>query len=230
MQIIQKHGYATLCCLSLVPIGTGALLLLAKKAMHEQVTDLLLGKEYTKITDGYSNVPKLLLTSHIVCGAAFLLAYMHQFNSKKRNKNISFHRQMGYVAISTAALTAFGGVLWSAKYSKAGLPQLLPVIMSAAGWTYCAMNAYINIKQKNVDGHAKWMIRSFAFGGFAIPLRAIWMPLAKLFGMKYDNLWPTTMWSGMFINFMIGEYVFNSMVKSKKKKKKRKTTLIKTRH
>ena len=145
----------------------------------------------------------------------------------KRTKD-KRHRQIGYLALGTGVMVNATGLVWCWKYSqreKAGLHQLLPMMASCAGWAFCVLKAYRYIKQKNVEQHSKWMIRSYA-ASFAFPSRFTGMFFAKILGWDFPHLWGHIIWGAILGNMMIGEYTINQMYPGQKDVRKEKRLAV----
>lgn len=108
---------------------------------------------------------------HIVLGIVATIIGPFQFIPKIRNKYLKTHRQLGRVYIISTVLSGIAG-MYMAATSDVNLPYAIGLFMLGVTWVTSSTMAFISIKNKKVDLHKDWMIRSyvitFAFVSFRV--------------------------------------------------------------
>ena len=106
---------------------------------------------------------------HIVLGIIATIIGPFQFIPKIRNKYLKIHRQLGRVYIISTVLSGISG-MYMAITSDVNLPYAVGLFMLGVTWVTSSTLAFVSIKNKKVDLHKDWMIRSyvitFAFVSF----------------------------------------------------------------
>lgn len=109
------------------------------------------------------------LFPHIVLGIIATLIGPFQFISQIRNKYLKTHRQLGRVYIVSVILAGISG-MYLAVTSDVNLPYAVGLFGLGFTWSISAIMAFVSIKNKKVELHKDWMIRSyvitFAFVSF----------------------------------------------------------------
>lgn len=118
---------------------------------------------------------------HIIPGGIALFIGWLQFSKKLRTKNISLHRNIGKVYVTTVLLS--GVCALYIGYFATGRPITSVGFMTmGVFWLLTTWLAYTEIKKGEIIKHQKMMIYSYALCFSAVTLR-IWMPiLMGIFG------------------------------------------------
>lgn len=119
--------------------------------------------------------------THIILGGISLLTGWIQFSSKIRVKNLALHRQTGKIYVIAVMLSSFAGI-YIALFATGGLVSSLGFIFLGIIWFSATLLAYVNIRNRQIDKHQKWMVYSYAACFAAVTLR-LWLPfLTMIFG------------------------------------------------
>lgn len=97
---------------------------------------------------------------HIVLGIIATIIGPFQFIPRIRNKYLKTHRQLGRVYIISTVLSGISG-LYMAVTSDVSLTYAVGLFMLGVTWVTSSTLAFISIKNKKVDLHKDWMIRSY---------------------------------------------------------------------
>lgn len=97
---------------------------------------------------------------HVVLGIVATVVGPFQFIPKIRNTYLKFHRQLGRVYIITTVLAGISG-MYMAATSDVNLTYMVGLFMLGFAWVTTSLMALISIKNRKVDLHKEWMIRSY---------------------------------------------------------------------
>jgi len=80
-------------------------------------------------------------------------------------------------------------------------------------WLYTTVNAYTNVRQKNINAHQRWMIRSYALCFAAVTLR-IYLPIfIGAFGMDFIPAYRIIAWLCWVPNILVAEFLIIKRLK-----------------
>src|SRR5271165_2679241 len=113
-----------------------------------------------------------LLIPHTLCGVIALLAGPMQFSSRLRQRHLKFHRVLGRFYVMSVFIGALTGIALAA-----GRPGMPGTSMQAAAWIVCTTAAVITARNRQIDQHRRWMVRSYAVTFTFVSSRVL-------------NLWP----------------------------------------
>lgn len=97
---------------------------------------------------------------HIVLGIVATVIGPFQFIPAIRNKYLKVHRQLGRVYIIATVLSGISG-MYMAATSDVNLPYTVGLFMLGVAWSTSSIMAFVSIKNRKVDLHKEWMIRSY---------------------------------------------------------------------
>lgn len=97
---------------------------------------------------------------HIALGIIATIIGPFQFIPKIRNKYLKTHRQLGRVYIISTVLSGISG-MYMAITSDVNLPYAVGLFMLGIAWSTSSIMAFISIKNRKIDLHKDWMIRSY---------------------------------------------------------------------
>jgi hypothetical protein len=147
---------------------------------------------------------------HIVFGAVALLVGWSQFCKKFRNRYLATHRLLGKVYLIAIVLSGIAG-LYLAFYATAGIIAAAGFTGLAIGWLFTSAMAWLAIRQKNIDQHQHWMIRSYALCFAAVTLR-IWLPLMQqAMGIDFSIAYRIVAWLCWVPNLIVAEWIVRRM-------------------
>ena len=144
--------------------------------------------------------------THIFLGGIALLSGFSQFFKKLRVKNLRLHRNLGRIyilAVLFSGLAAFG----ISFFATGGFISALGFGFLAVLWLFTTYRAYVAIKQKQIQEHQLWMIRSYALCFAAVTLR-IYLPLfIGVFKMEFLPAYKVIAWLCWVPNILIAEFL-----------------------
>lgn len=198
---MKKFGWYVFVFLALV-IG----LYPAAYFLFEMKYGLLSSKSAELLADNYWNFQ---FYQHILFGGIALLTGWAQFSKKWRTNFIRTHRTLGIIYLVAVVLSGFAG-LYLAFYATGGWIASLGFGSLAVMWLFTTVNAYLAIRNKKIDAHERWMIRSYALTFAAVTLR-IWLPLFQAgFGMNFIDSYLIIAWLCWVPNLIVAEWIVRS--------------------
>ena len=165
--MIKKLGYIIFVGLCII-IGLYPLLYF----IIEEKIGILNSKSEMLLHDGLWNIGFYV---HITLGGLALLIGWTQFNEKLREKNLELHRNLGKIYLVSVLLSGFSA-LYIASFATGGIVATLGFSCLAIIWLYSTTRAYLEIKNRSIRKHQKFMTYSYAACFAAVSLR-IWLPI-----------------------------------------------------
>jgi len=162
---------------------------------------LLAGKG--KLLD--KSVYMMLFYMHITGGGIALLTGWSQFKQKLRNKWLQLHRTLGKIYLVSVLFIGGPGGIYIAFYADGGLVSKVGFGLLGVFWWIFSAQAYMKIRQGDIQEHKLWMIRSYALTFAAVTLR-IWMPLLGM-GFGFEEAYPLISWLCWVPNMMFAELI-----------------------
>jgi uncharacterized membrane protein len=116
-----------------------------------------------------------ILLPHGLVAALALLLGPFQFSERLRRKYITVHKTLGYLYITGCYLGAPVGayIQWFQERMGESRNFTIAGIADAALWMFATTMALIFIRQRKVQQHRQWMIRSFSCALIFLEVRAI---------------------------------------------------------
>jgi uncharacterized membrane protein len=142
---------------------------------------------------------------HIFLGGVALLTGWSQFNERFRNRNLSFHRTLGKIYVVVCLLSGGAG-LYLAFYATGGWVAGLGFGGLAVSWLVTTSMAYISIRNKEIEKHQQWMIRSYALTFAAVTLR-IYLPLSQIAQIDFIDAYRVIAWICWIPNLLVAEWI-----------------------
>lgn len=128
----------------------------------------------------------IMLSIHIIFGIAALIIGPFTLFAKFRERNINRHKILGRIYIIGVFFAGISGI-YLAIYATGGFIAQLGFGFLSVFWLLTAFQALVNVKNKNIQEHQKWMIRNYSLTFAAVTLR-MWLPLFTLmFGFENFN-------------------------------------------
>lgn len=112
---------------------------------------------------------------HIFFGGIALLIGWSQFSTRIRTYYLNTHRMLGKVYVIVCLLSG-SAALYLAYHATGGIISSLGFGMLGTFWLITTMKAYLFIRNRQINEHQAWMIRSYALTWAAVMLR-IYLPL-----------------------------------------------------
>ena len=130
--------------------------------------DFLMSKQWL-VDNGYWMTAFYI---HISSSVVVIAAGISQFSRYFLAKYPLIHRKVGKVYVALILFVAAPSGLFMAFYGNGGWLARYAFIIQALLWWGFSFKAYHTIINKNVEGHCRFMIRSYALTLSAISLRA----------------------------------------------------------
>lgn len=144
--------------------------------------------------------------THIYLGGIALLIGWSQFVKRFRLKKISLHRTIGKIYILSVLLSGIAG-LYISFYALGGIVAQVGFGTMASVWLFTTFMAYTSIKNKEIEKHERWMIRSYALTFAAVTLR-LWMPiLPAIFQLEFVESYRIIAWLCWVPNLIIAQFI-----------------------
>lgn len=151
---------------------------------------------------------------HIIFGGIALFTGWTQFSIKIRNKYLTLHRTLGKVYIVACLLSGSAG-FYIAFFATGGIIASFGFGCLAVAWLVTTSVAYVSIRNKQIDAHRAWMIRSYALTFAAVTLR-LWIPMSQLAGLEFIGAYVIISWLCWVPNLIVAEWVVRRMVFSER--------------
>lgn len=169
--------------------------------LSPEIFGILNNKSVAALDSGFY---RSLFFIHVVFGITALVTGIFGFFGSIRNKRIALHRNMGKVYVIACLTSGLAG-LYTAWFADGGIVASLGFFSLAVLWLYFTIRAYINIKQKNIAAHQRWMIRSYALTFSAVTLR-LGLLLALLGLVPFMKIYVIMSWASWLINLSVVEF------------------------
>lgn len=129
---------------------------------------------------------------HIAASAIALLVGPWQFRASLRRKHPRLHRILGRVYVTSCLVggTAGGAIALGTTHGPVAGTGFLLLALS---WVAATSVAFARIRASDVDGHRRWMVRSFALTFAAVTLR-LYLGIGAAAGADYDAIYPAIAW------------------------------------
>ncbi len=143
--------------------------------------------------------------SHVIGGGIALMTGAFQFFPKFRQKRITWHRFLGRIYVIACAWGGISG-LGIALYATGGPLAKVGFTGLALLWLYTTTMAYTTIKQRNVEAHREWMLRSYALTFAAVTLRLQLPFYMSVLAMDFYTAYRMVSWSCWVPNLLLIEW------------------------
>lgn len=142
---------------------------------------------------------------HVISGMLVILVGPFQFLKSFRNKFLNWHRLGGKIYAYSILLLAAPTGLIMAFYAEGGLWSTVAFSIMSILWFVTTLMAVIKIKQRKIEEHKMWMMRSYALSFAAVTLRLL-VPLFSLFIFDNEDLITvSTAWLSWMLNLLVAE-------------------------
>ncbi len=153
--------------------------------------------------------------THISLGGFSLLIGWSLFLKKLRAKKIYLHRLIGKIYIIAVLLSSITGLI-AAYYATGGWVAKTGFTGMSIAWFTCTYIAYKAIRNRNIQQHERWMIRSYAVTFTGVTFR-LWMPfLIITFQMEFLEAYPINAWLSWIVNLFVAQLIIRKQFVKKK--------------
>jgi hypothetical protein len=146
----------------------------------------------------------VLLVLHLTGGAVAIAIGAFQLSSRIRARRIAVHRWLGRLYVLGVLVGGVASLLLSLR-ADGGLAARLGFGMLALLWLVSTGAAYIHIRNRRIELHRVWMLRSYALTFAAVTLR-IWLPLSQTAGIPFQEAYVAIAWLCWVPNLVVVEW------------------------
>lgn len=147
---------------------------------------------------------KLFFYFHIITGAIALILGPFQFLKKSRKK-IKTHRTIGKIYVGSIFLSVPAGI-YLAFYATGGIGGTIGFLILDVAWFITTFIGLKRIKERNIQRHQEWMMRSYAVTLVFVTFRIMVGLFVFLFGFAIG--FPVTVILSIIINlYFIERYI-----------------------
>ena len=144
--------------------------------------------------------------THISLGGFSLLIGWSLFLKKFRIKKLALHRLIGKLYVIAVLLSSITGFI-AAYYATGGRIAKTGFTGMSIAWFICTYIAYKAVRNKNIQKHERWMIRSYAITFTGVTFR-LWMPfLVIAFQLDFLEAYPIDAWVSWIANLLVAQWL-----------------------
>ncbi|MEQ9099756.1 MAG: DUF2306 domain-containing protein [Imperialibacter sp.] len=145
---------------------------------------------------------------HISFGGIALLTGVFQFSEKLR-KRVELHRTLGKTYLVSILLGGVAGFMLS-LFAEGGIIAKVGFNLLAVTWLLTSWLAYSSIRNRDIEAHRHWMIRSYAACCAAIALRMILPFELAVLQMDFNTAYQIVAWACWVPNMILAEMYIRS--------------------
>lgn len=142
---------------------------------------------------------------HFIGGAIAIVSGAFQFVPTLRRKHLALHRLLGRFYVVAILVSGSAGLVLAIN-SVGGLYVQLGFGLMAIAWLITTIKAYRLIRQRQVQAHQQWMIRSYAVTLAGVTLR-LYLGISVVLGVKFVEAYPLLAWLCWVPNLIIAELI-----------------------
>lgn len=146
------------------------------------------------------------LRIHIVTACLVLITGVLGFSGRILTRNKTFHRINGQIYIASVFLGALSSLYLIAD-ATGGIYSIIGFMFLEVLWLYTTARAYTTIRQRDLNGHRAWMIRSFALTFSNTTIHLYLGLLHYILQLDYTLAYIIAVWASWMINLAIAEIV-----------------------
>ncbi|KUJ61638.1 hypothetical protein AR687_11915 [Flavobacteriaceae bacterium CRH] len=150
---------------------------------------------------------------HVYSAIFVLLAGFFQFNNSLLKKYPKVHRNIGKFYVLVVLFLSAPSGLFIGVFANGGLYSKISFVSLSILWFYFTLKGFLFIKNKNIQQHKAFMLRSFALTFSAITLRFWKVILVYLFHPSPMDVYQIIAWLGWVPNLLIVEYYLYKQLK-----------------
>jgi uncharacterized membrane protein len=151
---------------------------------------------------------------HIFGGMLAIALGPLQFIKFLRRKYLEAHRLIGKTYVIAILFLAAPMGLYMAFYANGGFYASLGFFLMSILWFYTTFMAVKTIRQKKIDEHINWMVRSYALTFAAVTLRILVPLFSFTTEMESHTIEISTAWMSWLVNLVAAEILIRSKLKS----------------
>jgi uncharacterized membrane protein len=153
------------------------------------------------------------LITHIVASMLALLIGPFQFLPRiRKGRLLKVHRWLGRTYLLSILFGGLSG-LYMAQFAYGGAVSELGFGVLACLWLYTGFMAYKRIREKDLDGHRRWMIRNYALTFAGVMLR-VWVPVSMAMGADFLEAYRVIAWMCWVPNLLVAQWIIRRTERS----------------
>ena len=142
-----------------------------------------------------------------VCSAIFTLpAGFTQFNNRILKNRPRIHKAIGKFYVIAVLFLAAPSGFFIGLFANGGFYSKLSFVLLSVLWFYFTLSAFLAIKERQIQTHKEFMLRSYALAFSAITLRLWKVILVYLFHPSPMDVYQIIAWLGWIPNLLLIEY------------------------
>lgn len=149
---------------------------------------------------------KFAFLSHISFGALALFIGWRQFGDSFRSKNLSLHRIIGKIYITSVLISSITAI-YIGYFANGGIISALGFMSLGFIWLTVTLLAWFKIKRGNIVAHQILMVYSYSCTFAAVTLR-LWYPLLNSITAGSDKSYLIVAWLCWIPN-LLAAYLIN---------------------
>jgi len=153
---------------------------------------------------------------HITGGLVALAIGPFQFLEKFRAKHMKLHRTLGKIYVAAILLLGGPAGFFMAFFANGGPWADVGFMFMAFFWVLTTWLALSAIMKKDLKGHIRWMIRSYALCFSAVTLRILTPMLSLVFHIKSAYILIAVAWVSWMINLAVAQVIIYLKYNKKK--------------
>ena len=210
-RIKQSDGKIILRKYSIIVLLTLTCLLICYYVISRAIPMLLVSEE----NYGTYYYPRAIwLFPHIVLGIIATVIGPFQFIPKLRNSRLKLHKKLGQVYVVCVILSGMSG-MYLATTSDVNLAYSVGLFGLGFTWSISAIMAYVSVKNKKIELHKDWMIRSYVITLAFVTFRLGEDILAALEIGSREDVLVLMSWASWAVPLFIAEvFIQGSKIKS----------------
>jgi len=140
---------------------------------------------------------------HALSGSVALISGPLQFNRRILNKKRKIHRLTGRIYVGAIWISSVGG-LWSAIFFDVNLAAKIAFGVLSILWFTTTTLAFLRIRNRKVEEHREWMIRSFSLSFFFVTF-SFWAPGLTSTNLPETIAYPLAVFLSWSLNLIFAE-------------------------
>lgn len=145
---------------------------------------------------------KIAFFVHVFTSMFALIAGFTQFSSTFIRKYPKWHRLLGKIyVIDILIFTGPSGFIMG-LYANGGTSSRIAFTLLATLWMFFTLQAYLKIKQKDINSHKAYMYRSYALTLSAITLRVWKYLIVMTLHPRPMDVYMIVAWLGWVLNYV----------------------------
>lgn len=131
----------------------------------------------------HPNVVKM----HAALGAVYLALAPFQFLVKVRSRWPGYHRAVGRLLTSIGLVIGLSAIFIGLVIPYSGLSEQVVIGVFGIFFVVSLANAFLSIRNRDIDRHREWMIRAFSIGLSVATMRLIFIPALIIVGANDET-------------------------------------------